>query len=70
MAAATRKRPQDHLPRRVKLPVAAAAYGVSVKTLRRRISDGSLTGHRMGQRIILVDVDELEALLRQIPTAS
>lgn len=55
--------------RRVKLVTAAEMYGVSVKTLRRRIADGSLTGHRFGNRLILVDLDELEALLRPIAAA-
>lgn len=54
------------IPRRAKLPAAAEQYGVSVKTLRRRIADGSLTGYRLGNRIILVDLDELEALFEPI----
>jgi len=41
----------------------------SIKTLRRRISDGSLTGYRMGPRLIRVDLNELDRLLRPIPTA-
>lgn len=54
---------------KAKLPAAAARYGVSVKTLRRRISDGSLNGYRLGARIIVVDLDELDALFRPIPSA-
>jgi len=42
---------------------------VSTRTLRRRISDGSLTGYRMGPRLIRVDLNELDALMRPIPTA-
>lgn len=46
----------------------AAAYAaVNPKTIRRRISDGSLTGYRMGPRLIRVDLDELDVLLRPIP---
>ena len=59
----------ESLSRRLKLPAAADLYGVSVKTLRRRIASGDLTGYRLGARIIVVDVDELEALLRPIPSA-
>lgn len=55
--------------RRVKLSAAAEMYGISVKTLRRRISTGDLTGYRLGNRLILVDLDELEALMRPIPSA-
>jgi len=39
------------------------------RTIRRRIADGSLTGYRMGPRLIRVDLGELDALLRPIPTA-
>lgn len=48
---------------------AAAYYGTSTRTIRRRISDGTLTGFRLpGSRLIRVDLDELEAKLRPIPT--
>lgn len=49
----------------------AAEYAdVCTKTIRRRISDGSLTGYRMGPRVIRVDLRELnENLLRPIPSA-
>lgn len=56
-------------PRRAKLPAAAEEFGVSVKTLRRRIATGDLRAYRLGSRIILVDLDELDALLTPIPTA-
>ena len=48
---------------------AAEHARVSTRTLRRRISDGSLTGYRMGPRLIRVDLNELDAILRPIPTA-
>jgi excisionase family DNA binding protein len=48
----------------------AGAYaGVHPRTIRRRISDGALTGYRMGPRLIRVDLDELDELLRPIPAA-
>ncbi len=58
-------------PARRYVPIAVAADYVpcSPKTIRRRISDGSLTGYRMGPRLIRVDLNELDALLRPIPTA-
>lgn len=47
----------------------AAEYaGVHPDTIRRRISVGQLTGYRMGSRLIRVDLVELDALLRPIPT--
>lgn len=49
---------------------AAAVYaGVSTKTIRRRIADGSLSGYRFGPRVIRVDLAELEAQMRPIHTA-
>lgn len=53
----------------VSLQVAAEAFGVSVRTLRRRIADGTVRGYRVG-RLIRVDLDELrEALVVTIPGA-
>lgn len=49
----------------------AAEYAVcNPKTIRRRIADGSLTGYRMGPRLVRVDLNELDDLFRPIPTAS
>jgi len=42
---------------------------VSTRTLRRRIADGTLTGYRMGPRLIRVDLNELDGLLRPMPSA-
>jgi excisionase family DNA binding protein len=48
---------------------AAEQFGISVKTLRRRISDGTVHGYRVG-RLIRVDPDELcERLLVEMPSA-
>jgi len=49
---------------------AAEFAGVNPKTIRRRIADGTLTGYRMGPRLIRVDLNELDAILRPIPTAA
>ncbi len=51
----------------VSIGQAAEYAGVSSKTIRRRISDGSLAGYRMGNRLIRVDLNELDAMLRPIP---
>ena len=45
---------------------AADFAGVSTKTIRRWISDGRITGYRMGPRLIRVDLDELAAMLQPI----
>lgn len=44
-------------------------YGVSEKTLRRYIAEGKITGYRLGPRLIRVDLDEIEQLLKPIPAA-
>ena len=45
----------------------AADYaGVHVKTIRRWISAGRLTGYRLGPRLIKVDLDQLDAMLQPI----
>ncbi|GAB3758810.1 hypothetical protein GCM10027599_26710 [Yimella radicis] len=51
------------------IPDAAEYACVSTKTIRRRIASGDLTGYRMGPRLLRVDLDELDALLKPIPTA-
>lgn len=51
------------------LKTTSEQYGVSEKTLRRYIAQGKLTGYRFGTRLIRVDLDEVEALLKPIPTA-
>ena len=51
-------------------PEAAAYAGVCTRTIRRMISRGELTGYRLGQRLILVDLNELDAALRPIPAVA
>lgn len=48
---------------------AAEVYGVSARTLRARIADGSLPGYRLGPRVIRVRVEDLDALMQRIPTS-
>lgn len=43
---------------------AAAYLGVATKTIRRMITDGQVTGYRLGARLIRVDLDELDTQLR------
>jgi len=67
----TKYRPQLSRAERRFAAVSTAAEhaGVSEKTIRRRISDGSLPGYRLGPRLIRIDLNELDALLRPIPAA-
>ena len=64
--------PQSPEPaRRYASQTAAAKYfGCSVRTLRRHIAAGDITAYRLpGGRLILVDLNEVDAALRPIPTA-
>lgn len=58
-------------PRRLVPLAAASEYSqLSIKTLRRRIADGSIRGFRAGPKLIMVDLDEIDsALIRPIPAA-
>lgn len=48
----------------------AAEYAnISTKTVRRYIADGRLIGYRVGPRLVRVDLDDLYALMKRIPTA-
>jgi excisionase family DNA binding protein len=53
---------------RASLTYAANTVGCSTRTMRRYIAEGRLTGYRMGPRLIRVDMAEVEALFRPIPT--
>ena len=52
------------------LPEAAAYLGQSVKTLRRRISAGTLPAYRFGPRSIRVRLADLEATGHRVPNAA
>ena len=46
---------------------AAERWGVSVDTIRRLIAAGKITGYRLNNRIVRVDVAEVDAAFRPIP---
>ena len=51
----------------VGLAEAADYLGVSPKTIRRRIADGSLTAYRMGPRLIRLKIADLDRLMAPLP---
>lgn len=56
--------PACRKPARLTNLAEAAEYcQVSVKTLRRRLVDGSLTGYRVGPKLLFVDLDEVDRKL-------
>ena len=50
----------------LRLATVADQYGISVKTLRRRISDGTIPGYKVGGQL-RVREDDLDRLVRRIP---
>jgi excisionase family DNA binding protein len=54
----------------VSIEQAANYTGLSTKTLRRRIADGTLTGYRAGPKLVRVDLADVDRMLQPIPTAS
>lgn len=57
------------LPVYVSLEEAAEMMSLSTRTIRRRISDGTIPAYQCGRRSIRLRLDELEAALRRIPSA-
>lgn len=51
------------------LEEAADVMSLSVKTIRRRIADGTIPAYQCGRRPIRIRLDDLEAALRPIPSA-
>lgn len=50
------------------LAAGAKHLGVSEKTLRRMIASGAVPGYRFGPRLMRVDLNEVDARLRPVPT--
>ncbi|MEV4902488.1 helix-turn-helix domain-containing protein [Citricoccus sp. NPDC055426] len=62
-----RTRPESPEQGLISLTKAAEMFGVSTKTIRRRIADGTVRGYRIG-RLIRVDVEEIrDALVVEMP---
>ncbi len=60
---------QKDLPVYVSLEEAAQMMSLSTRTIRRRISDGTIPAYQCGRRAIRIRLDELEDALRRIPSA-
>lgn len=61
-----------HAPKRRLASVNAASenYDVNPRTVRRWISDGLITGYRVGSTLVKVDLDEIERnIVKVIPAA-
>jgi len=62
----TRKPRRTRPPRLAPLTEAAPYSRLSVKTLRRYGATGKITLYRNGAKLILVDLDELDQLVRPV----
>jgi excisionase family DNA binding protein len=62
---------QSATPRRYEtLAAAAERTGMSTRTLRRRIADGSLPAYRTGARMLRVSPDDVDHLLQRVPSVA
>ncbi|WP_287216844.1 helix-turn-helix domain-containing protein [Rhodococcus sp. (in: high G+C Gram-positive bacteria)] len=60
-----------NVPRRlVSIPQAAEEFGVCSRTIRRYISAGRITGYRFGPRMIRVDLNEIDSMMRPMSAAA
>ncbi len=66
---ATKKSDIKHPEHMLSINSAAIRIGCHPDTIRRRISDGSLTAYRFGPRLIRVDINEVMRMLRIVPNA-
>lgn len=55
--------PTQRRRRYVKLAEAAEYLGVTDRTVRQMIADGRLTGYRAGNRLVRVDLNEIDAAM-------
>ncbi|MGO9350929.1 MAG: excisionase family DNA-binding protein [Mycobacterium sp.] len=60
----------EQLPLQVPPRQAAEFFGVDVRTVRRWISDGRLTAHRVGPRLIRIDRESILRLANPIGGAA
>jgi hypothetical protein len=65
MPRSTRRAPA----RRAGVRASVGYAGGCEKTIRNWIAAGRLTGYRVGPKLIQVDLDELDRLIRPVPTA-
>lgn len=59
-----------NLPTYLSIDEAATVMSVSTKTIRRRISDGTIPAYHCGHRSIRIKLEDLEAALERIPTVN
>ncbi len=63
---ATKRR--TDLPVYLSLVEAAEVMSMSVKTIRRRVADGTIPAYTCGRGTLRIRLDELEEAMRRVPT--
>lgn len=59
----------DDEPRWASCATAADYIGVSEKTIRNYIAQGLITGNRFGPKLLRVDLNEIDELMKPVRTA-
>lgn len=62
--------PESNTPRYASIPNAAEVLDVHHSTVRKWISEGRIRGYKFGERIIRVDLNDVEAMATPIATAN
>ncbi len=60
---------EKKLPTYLSLDEAAEVMSLSVKTIRRRISDGTIPAYQCGRRPIRIRLDDLENAMQRVPAS-
>ncbi len=58
-----------HLPVYLSLTDAASVVAVSVKTIRRRVADGTIPAYTCGRGTLRIRLDELEEAMHRVPAS-
>jgi excisionase family DNA binding protein len=53
-------------PRWASLPQTAKYTGMHIDTIRRRIKDGRIQAYRFGPRLVRIDLNEIDAMMRPL----
>ena len=61
--------PRSTLPVCLSLAEAADVMSLSVKTVRRRVADGTIPAYTCGRGTLRIRLDDLENAMRLVPTA-
>jgi excisionase family DNA binding protein len=61
--------PTQFAPRYASLATAAEYLGCNERTVRRYVASGMITAYRFGDRLIRVDLNQVDSAMRPVPNA-